>query len=398
MTPLLYLSAMGMICALGSHHEQIMTNLLRGSRDGVVDDDQIMPGKKVKLGKVSTPLPPCPSKVPAENSRNNRLLLAALEPITAEVDRLRETCGSHRIGVVLGTSTSGTLEAEQAMTSRLEKGAFPESYDYGTQEMADPSRFLAKHLQLTGPAYTVSTACSSSGKVFASARNLIQAGFCDAVIAGGADSLCRLTVNGFSALESVSSGFCQPFSQGRDGINLGEGAALFTVTTVKPESSTAIKLLGIGESSDAWHISAPHPEGRGAESAMRNALNDAGLAPKDIDYLNLHGTATPLNDAMESQAVDQVFSHLVVCSSTKTMTGHTLGAAGAVEAGLAWLLLSDFNQQGMLPPHIADNPVDPDTKPLNLAAIGHIPPQKPSRIMSNSFAFGGSNVSVILGS
>ena len=263
MTKSIYLSAMGMVCALGHQHEQILSNLLQGSRAGMVEDQQIMPEKSLKLGKVSTPLPVVSAQNPAENSRNNHLLLAALEPVLPEVERLKAAYGTDRIGIVLGTSTSGTLEAEQAMGQHIKDSSFPADYNYSIQEMADPSRFLAKHLQLSGPVYTVSTACSSSGKVFASAQNLIRSGLCDAVIAGGADSLCRLTVNGFSALESVSDGYCQPFSSGRNGINLGEGSALFTLTTDVPADSPSIKLLGVGESSDAWHISAPHPEGPG---------------------------------------------------------------------------------------------------------------------------------------
>ena len=164
---------------------------------------------------------PCPEDNPLENTRNNQLLLAALQQIENEVAALRETYGAHRIGVVLGTSTSGTLEAERAIVAHEQSGDFPDDYDFRTQEMGDPSRFLANYLGLSGPAYTVSTACSSSGKVFVSARNLIHSGVCDVVIAGGADSLCRLTAHGFSALESVSEGHCQPFSVGRDGINLG---------------------------------------------------------------------------------------------------------------------------------------------------------------------------------
>ena len=389
----IYLSAMGMVCALGNSHEQIIANLLRGSRDGMVEDDQIIDGKKLRLGRVSGDLSEFPIKNPLEQSRNNQLLLAALKPISNEVERLIEKYGKRRIGLILGTSTSGTLEAECAMDRHLKENDFPNGYDFRVQEMGDPSRFLANYLSLTGPAYTVSTACSSSGKVFASARNLIRSGVCDAVIVGGADSLCRLTVHGFSALESVSDEHCQPFSANRDGINLGEGAALFTLTADQGD----IKLLGVGESSDAWHISAPHPEGRGAKKAMLAALEDACLNPDDIGYLNLHGTATPLNDAMESQAVSQVFATPVSCSSTKTMTGHTLGAAGAVEAGLTWLLLSELNSQRQLPPHICDNTSDKDIPELNLVdpkAPIHL---NPPRIMSNSFAFGGSNVSIILG-
>ncbi len=394
----IYLSAMGMVSALGSSHAHTLQQLLAGSRDGMVKNSELIPGKELRLGTVSEPLPECQSDNPSEHSRNNQLILAALEPITEEVNRLVSRYGAHRIGVVVGTSTSGTLEAEGSMDKKLGSGQFPQGYDFSIQEMGDLSRFLANTLELTGPAYTVSTACSSSGKVFAAGKRLLQADVCDAVVVGGADSLCRLTVNGFTALESVANGYCQPFSKGRDGINLGEGAALFTMT----KETSEIQLMGVGESSDAWHISAPHPEGRGAINAMQSALDDAGLADTAIDYLNLHGTATPLNDAMESYAVNQVFSHPVPCSSTKTMTGHTLGAAGAIEAGFAWLLLTEHNQQQRLPPHIADNDRDSEIAPLNLVNPNHevsqpLSYQPLNYIMSNSFAFGGSNVCLILG-
>ncbi len=389
----IYLSSMGMVCALGNRPEQILEKLLAGDRCGVVADDSYFPDKSVHLGKVvltdvseGSPL-----------SRNNQLLLEALAQIQPEAERLKAAYGSDRIGVVLGTSTSGTSNAEAAMIQWQQQGQFPEGYQYRTQEMGDTSRFLADHLGLHGPAYTVSTACSSSGKVFLTARNLIQSGFCDAVIAGGCDSLCQLTVQGFSALESVAAERCQPFSEGRDGINLGEGAALFTVT----REVSDIVLMGVGESSDAHHISAPHPEGRGARQAMAAALKDAQLPAEAISYLNLHGTATPLNDAMESQAVSELFAdnqnERFCCSSTKPVTGHTLGAAGAVEAGLLWLLLSSHNKHRKLPPHVADNPRDPAMADLKLASAGDQLPDKNICIMSNSFAFGGSNVSVILG-
>lgn len=384
-----YLSAMGMVCALGNNNQQILSGLLSGNRGGMIRNQQLIPGRDLRLGIVEDS-----HLLPAEQqSRNNQLLLTALATILDETNRLIEQFGPERIGIILGTSTSGTLEAEAAMEHYLAHGSYPEAYDLRIQEMGDPSRFLATHLAITGPSYTVSTACSSSGKVFASARNLIRSDLCDAVIVGGVDSLCRLAIQGFSSLESVTDGYCQPFSENRSGINLGEAAALFTMT----RDPAAIQLLGVGESSDAWHISAPHPEGMGAEVAMRSALEDAGLTTKDISYLNLHGTATPLNDAMESQAVMRLFGQQTPCSSTKTMTGHTLGAAGALETGFAWLLLSELNQQRKIPPHIADLPRDQTLPTINLACEKAELPAVSPHIMSNSFAFGGSNVSVVLG-
>jgi 3-oxoacyl-[acyl-carrier-protein] synthase-1 len=217
-------------------------------------------------------------------------------------------------------------------------------------------------------------------------------GLCDAVLVGGVDTLCRLTIEGFSALESTSTDIANPMSRNRRGINIGEGAALFTLT----REPGRIALLGIGETSDAYHISAPDPTGRGAEAAMRAALVDAGLEPESIDYLNLHATATEKNDEMESRAVSRVFPAGVLCSGTKPLTGHLLGAAGATELAFCWLALEDEHKR--LPPHVWDGAFDPSLPALRLVSPGERFSQTPSRrCMSNSFAFGGSNVSVIVG-
>jgi len=253
-----------------------------------------------------------------------------------------------------------------------------------------PAVFLARYLGLRGPAYTVSTACTSSAKAFASARGLLRHDLCDAVLVGGVDSLCRLTINGFTALESTTTALSNPMSRNRCGINIGEGAALFLLT----RDEAAVELLGIGESSDAHHISAPHPAGSGAEAAMRAALADAGLPASAVDYLNLHATATPRNDEMESRAVARVFPQGVAASGTKPLTGHTLGAAGATELAFCWLALRD----GRLPPHLWDGVVDPELPRLDL--IGgerHFARTRGRVCMSNSFAFGGSNASLLIG-
>ncbi len=388
----LFLSSMGIVCSLGWGQKEVLGNLLNGKTEYMTRDTTLVSGQCLRFGKVNESLPYIKESA-LVNSRNNQLLVAALEEVLPEIERLKMKYGVDRIGVILATSTSGTLEAEAAMSARISEGVFPADYHFRTQEMGDPGRFLAHYLEVTGPCYTVSTACSSSGKVFASARNLIRSGLCDAVIVGGADSLCKLTATGFSALESVSAELCNPFSVNRNGINLGEGAALFTLTSEPAD----IALLGLGESSDAWHISAPHPEGRGAVLAMSKALSDSGLSADNIGYLNLHGTATPLNDAMESQAVEHVLGSNTLCGSTKPLTGHTLGAAGSVEAALGWLLLSPLNDKRQLPPHIWDGEVDPDLPALRLTKQGDVFENDKAAVMSNSFAFGGSNVSLILG-
>jgi 3-oxoacyl-[acyl-carrier-protein] synthase-1 len=263
------------------------------------------------------------------------------------------------------------------------------SYDYRQQEIGSPSEYLRRALGLGGPAWTVSTACTSSAKAFSSARRLLSTGLCDAVVVGGVDSLCRLTLNGFGALESVSKQLCNPMSRNRDGINIGEGAAVFLMS----RDPGPVAVLGIGESSDAYHISGPDPEGRGAEIAMRQALT--GVAPRAVDYLNLHGTATTQNDLMESQVVHRVLGAELPCSSTKPLVGHTLGAAGATEAGFCWMLLTGAAAPTPLPPHVWDAQADPALPPLHLVARGET---RACRIVaSNSFAFGGNNICVVLG-
>jgi len=392
----IYLSSLGIICALGNNNEAVLQAVLKGDRSNMLKTTGFS-DIPLRMGKVTGSLPTIPVKYSEYNTRNNQLLLAALEGIQPDVRRLQSIFSAGRIGIVLGTSTSGILEGENALFYHIKHKAFPADYYFNMQELGDPAFFLSSILNIAGPSYTISTACSSSAKVFSSAKSLICSGMCDAVIVGGADSLCRLTVNGFRSLESVSPDYCQPFSATRSGINIGEGAALFCLTTKADEASVdSIKLCGVGESSDAWHISAPHPEGRGAQTAMNKALTESKLTPDDIDYINLHGTATPLNDAMESQAVNSVFSNKPISSSTKTMTGHTLGAAGAIEAGISWLLLSDKNTRNQLPPHIHDTKIDNQLLPLKYAVHNQYC-NRLRYIMSNSFAFGGNNVSIIFG-
>jgi 3-oxoacyl-[acyl-carrier-protein] synthase-1 len=224
----------------------------------------------------------------------------------------------------------------------------------------------------------------------ATARRWLRLGACDAVLAGGVDSLCRFTVQGFAALGAVSLEPCRPFGEGRSGINIGEAAA-FTLVTLE---EGPIRLAGCGESSDAYNVSAPLPQGEGAEAAMRLALADAGCEPAAVGYLNLHGTATAQNDAMEAAATLRVFPEGIACSSTKPLTGHTLGAAGALEAAICWHLLSGAAERS-LPPNWTRGPVDPALAGLRLVRPGQAAPGL-KRALSNSFGFGGSNLSLLL--
>jgi len=384
------ISHIGLCTPLGQSPEQVLARLVKGDTGAMKLRGDLIPQSNALVGEVSQPLPELPDSLMQFSTRNNQLLLCAAQQITDSVAQAREQYGPERIGIVLGTSTSGIAQGEEALKHRSEQGLLPPSYQYSQQELGDGSDFLRHLFKTSGPCYTVSTACSSSAKVFASARRLLQADLCDLVIIGGSDSLCRLTLNGFNSLESVSKGQCQPFSVDRDGINIGEGAALFTLE----KGDAEIMLAGIGESSDAHHISAPHPEGHGAISAINAAIVDAGISADKIDYINLHGTATRKNDAMESRALQQVFgNNIPPCSSTKPLTGHTLGAAGAIEAAFCYLLLSSLNTTQALPPQVWDGKQDPDDPGLPLVNKGQTADLH--YIMSNSFAFGGSNASLI---
>lgn len=388
-----FLNQCGIVCALGSGAGQVRDALLR-AESGVLPTDQYTPGRMLPLGRAAgAELPPVAHLPPWQRSRNNQLALAALAQIRPAVDAAIARHGAHRVGVVLGTSTSGIAETERAMHALEHAGALPDGFHYGQQEMGSPAEMLAAELGVSGPAYVHSSACSSSAKAMASAARLMAMDLCDAVVTGGVDSLCGFTVAGFSALESVSAARCNPLSANREGINIGEGAALFLMS----REPAAVALRGWGESSDGHHISAPDPAGGGARLAIAEALRRAGLEAEDIDYINLHGTATRQNDAMESQVVAGLFGAAVPVSSTKPFTGHALGAAAAIEAALCWLLMQDDNPQGALPPHLWDGVADAGLPALKVAAPGAQLGRPLRHALSNSFAFGGSNAALILG-
>lgn len=322
------------------------------------------------------------------DTRNNRILQACLGDIESEVRTAISAVGSSRFAIVAGTSTSGIAEAETALFSSA-PGSIHEDYEYARQEFGSPAAFLKDLLGTTGPSFALSTACTSSTNAFISARRLLRLGLADAVLVVGADSLCRTTVEGFISLEAVSDTLCLPMSAHRKGINIGEGAGVFLLS----REPGPIELRGVGESCDAYHLSSPDPTGRGAEAAMRAALRDADLTHADIDYVNLHATGTIKNDQMESLAMQRVFPAGVACSGTKSLTGHTLGAAGAIEAALCCLAITE----NILPPHVWDGHPDLTLPPLRLASVGQPFPQGAKQVcMTNNFAFGGSNVSLIL--
>lgn len=388
-----YLNALGVVCALGRGQDEVARNLFAGDCSAMQRESGWVPERSLTVGAVRGALASIPSGLNQQSSRNNQLLLEAALQIEDDIRQAIDTYGADRVAIVLGTSTSGIDEASRGIAHYLQTQHFPGDYDYQQQELSAPATFLAEWLNISGPAYVISTACTSSARALMSAQRLLDMNLCDVVLCGGVDSLCALTLNGFCSLEAVADERCNPFSINRRGINIGEAAVLF-VMSKQPATTHAIALLGAGASSDAHHISAPEPSGRGAVQAMHTALSRAKVQPHQIAYLNLHGTATQHNDAMESQAVAQVFPDGVPCSSTKPMTGHTLGAAGALEAAFCWLSL----ERNALAPHVWDAQPDPALPALHWVTPGQPLTTTAERcLMSNSFAFGGNNVSLIIG-
>jgi 3-oxoacyl-[acyl-carrier-protein] synthase-1 len=386
------LNALGVICNLGHGKHEVAVALFGGDASGIRAEAGWAPGRALPLGAVRHELPPIPPALAAtRDNRANRLLLAAALEIEGDIRAAIHHYGAHRVGAVIGTSTTGIERTTEAIGHRRQHDQWPHDYRYADQELGAPAEFLAEWLALSGPAYGISTACTSGARALISAERLLRMGMCDAVICGGVDTLARLPVNGFLALEALDADHCQPFSRNRRGINIGEAAALFLMTRERG----GVVLAGCGASSDAYHMSSPDPQGLGAQQAMRDALARAQLDASQIDYVNLHGTATEHNDRMESRAMAAVFPHGVPCSSTKSLTGHTLAAAGALEAAFCWLSLMDRDHR--LPSHAWDGVADPELAALDLVdAQRRLPAQGTRRLMSNSFAFGGNNASLIL--
>jgi 3-oxoacyl-[acyl-carrier-protein] synthase-1 len=331
----------------------------------------------------------------AYDCRNNRLadLALAADGFAERVAAAARRYGRHRIGVFLGTSTAGLLQTEIAYRGRdAATGALPTNYVYATTHNTySIGDFVRSTLGLEGPAMVASSACATTAKIFANAARMIEAGFCDAAVVGGADTLCATTLYGFGALGVLSSEPCRPFDAERSGISIGEaGAFALLERREAAQCGDPILLLGAGESSDAHHMSSPHPEGVGARLAMERALASAGLAARDIDHINLHGTATPVGDAAEDRAVSDLFGTATPCSSTKGYTGHTLGAAGIVEAIFSCLSV----RHGLMPGSPHTRSVDPSFRSQYVVRTRE---GRVDRVMSNSFGFGGANCSLILG-
>lgn len=320
--------------------------------------------------------------------RNNRLAWVALnqDGFISRANKLKEKYGADRIGVFMGTSTSGIYQSELAYMES--SSHLPDWYHLSTtHNISSISKFVQKVFSFRGPCLSISTACSSSAKVFASAQRAIASGLCDAAIVGGVDSLCLTTLYGFHSLQLLSTDPCQPFDQSRKGISIGEAGG-FAILEKNPEAD--LFLLGFGESSDAYHMSSPHPEGEGAAMAMTMALQKANLEKESIDYINLHGTGTIANDSAESIAVSTAVGNETPASSTKGWTGHTLGAAGVIEACICLQAI----ENNFLPKNQNINTVDANT---NIHILQQSMRKKIRTALSNSFGFGGSNASLVLG-
>lgn len=384
----LFLTASSAVSALGcgaAAHRAALLSRRSGLRANDFD-----PGVGGWIGRVEgVEAHRLPEALSAWDCRNNRLADMALraDGFGEKVAAARERYGAGRIAVVLGTSTSGILAAEEAYRARTVEGALPPGFDYArTQDLYSLSGYVRAALGLEGPAFVISTACASSARAFMDAGNLLRAGLCDAAVVGGADSLCRMTLQGFQALELISPGPCRPCDAQRGGISVGEAAGF----ALLEREGSGLALLGAGASSDGHHMSSPHPEGQGAAAAMREALRAAGLAPGAIDWVHLHGTGTRANDAMEDIAVASVFGDAVPCSSTKGWTGHTLGACGIVETVIA----AECMAAGFIAGCLGVEETDPSFR-AQVATTTLARPVR--RVVSNSFGFGGINCSLVLG-
>jgi len=391
----LALSCFGVATSLGAGRAATLAALRAGS-SGLRPSTLDHAPSPIYVGEVpGLDAAPLTGDLAAFDCRNHRLAAMALrqDGFADAVAAARERYGAERIGVFLGTSTSGLQHSEAAYRRRdRATGALPADYDYArTHNTYSLGDFLRASLALAGPAFVVSAACATTGKVFATAARMIAAGLCDAAIVGGADTLCATTLYGFRSLNVMSEEPCRPFDAERSGISIGEAAGFALLERpVAAKDGGGVLLLGVGESSDAYHMSSPHPEGLGARLAMERALAAAGLGPRDVDYVNLHGTATPVGDAAEDRAVSELLGSATPCSSTKGCTGHTLGASGIVEAVFSALaILHD-----MVPGSPHTRTVDPAFRCNYVVATETA---RIDRVMSNSFGFGGANCSLLLG-
>lgn len=372
--------------ALGNNRAEVRDALYAG-RHGLTPSKIEVPFPTV-VGALNAELPELPASAQPWSTRSARIAAMMLQDLDDPLRRMRAKYRPERIGILMGTSTAGADVTEAAYKHFVQEGTLPEGYDLWRHHTYGAILEVVRQLTgAEGPAWMHSTACTSSAKPLASARRLIRAGVLDAAIVGGIDTLCAMTLCGFHTLGALSATECRPFGQGRTGINIGEGGAILLV---ERDGDGEALLEAVGESSDAYHISAPHPDGLGATIAMQRALEEAGCKPEDIAYINAHGTGTPLNDSAESKAIEAVFGVDVPVVSTKAYTGHTLGAAGATEAAIALFSVLE----GWAPSSLR---LDPKDEKININVLTERQTGTFKHVLSNSFAFGGNNVSVLLG-
>lgn len=340
-------------------------------------------------GAVDAELPELPAHLKDWETRTSQMALLLLQQMEQELAALTQRWEPHRIAILLGTSTAGADRTEVAYQHFVREGALPEEYDLWKHHTYGATLHVVRELTgATGPAWVVSTACTSSAKPLGTAARLMEAGLIDAAIVGGIDTLCSMTLQGFHALSALSTQLTKPFSAERRGINIGEGGA-FVLLERESANEPVAWLAGVGESSDAYHIAAPHPEGTGAALAMERALAQSDIPPEAVDFINAHGTATGLNDSAEAKAIATIFPPQTPVFSTKGYTGHTLGGAGATEVAFCLMSL----EQGWLPPSLNAEPLDPE---LNVRVVLSKEQGSYRYALSNSFAFGGNNISVLL--
>lgn len=374
------LENLGFVCSLGNTLEEIVSNASKGVSPGFSYTSDDVLGVSIPFFRVNT--------LTVKNTmRCYTLLDMVVQQLENEIEKLKKQYRSSEIGIVLGTTNTGIHEAQKHIDEWMNTNHVPPEFSFSEIELGSPALYLKKKLNIEGPAYSISTACSSSAKAFQSAINLLRTKLCKVVLVGGVDSRCRFAQNGFYALNALSKERTLPFSENRSGINLGEAAAIF----IMKQSKKGICIEGIGETSDGYDLTHPEPTGIGAIKAMEQALRSAKLPKQKIDFINLHGTGTIANDAMEANAVNSLFGSNLLCSSTKSLTGHTLGASGAVELALSWLML----KYQFIIPHVYDGNMDPKIPKIKLASGSE--KKKIHHILSNSFAFGGSNVSIVVG-
>lgn len=359
-------------------------------------EDGLLRGRRIAVGRYRGDWLTPPALSADARSHNNALLWQALAQIDDTIRAAIARYGAARVAVILGTSTSGGDDNRTALQACLDGAPLTATgFSVPRQLMSAPADFTAAAFGTRGICYGISTACTSGARALISAARLLHAGAADAVICGGVDTLSLLTLHGFAALEVLSPGIARPFATARDGINIGEAAAVF-VATREALTDDVLYLLGYGASSDAWHMSSPRPDGAGAIAAMQAALARAHVAPEQIGWLNLHGTGTPQNDQMEAQAVAAVVPQ-TLCTSTKPLTGHTLAAAGALEAALCWLAVSRRDNPGGRLPPMAGTDYDPALAPIRLTGADAHWPEGQRLALSTSFAFGGNNAALIIG-